>query len=556
MSPAPSALRVFISYSHQDDEWRRQLEAHLSLLRREDVLDVWHDRRLQAGEPWAQTLDEQIGSADLVLLLVSADFIQSDYCFGLEMRTALERDQAGRSRVVPVIVRKCDWETAPFGKLQAVPRDNRPVASHPGGPDEALTEVAKELRRVAAEIIERRSGQNATISSDGQAPGRESKLSWLYRHRRALLGLVVCLAAVISVVAYVAFSWSSSLTARGQGDLRIGAYDAAEKRFWSAVAANPFDWRARRGLRLARLGLMIPDLETKADDFSRELDQLERDAPQDPQVLLFRGDRALDVYRQSGDPRKLTAATEAYGKAVERDPAFSEAYARLAHVHLLQGDLMAAAAQLREAIQASADAATHVPRYQHDLASVMAAQGKSGEALSLYEGNGELVLSAVEAGMLLWSRAAEPESLTRARSKLAGARQPQERLRSGANQYACFLITANQGVYFARPEAKVCFTTLALAAAERLIGEKHSADANLRAASEGLCQAVRADAALIVCARLAPTQAGAQPPPVVADTRRWLGCPPNKLRTRASCEAQEMRRGLLAESATPRRYPV
>ena len=155
MIPVPSALRVFISYSHQDDEWRRQLEAHLSLLRREGVLDVWHDRRLQAGEPWAQTLDEQIGSADLVLLLVSADFIQSDYCFGLEMRTALERDQAGRSRVVPVIVRKCDWETAPFGKLQAVPHDNRPVSSHPGGPDDALTEVAKELRRVARELAAR-----------------------------------------------------------------------------------------------------------------------------------------------------------------------------------------------------------------------------------------------------------------------------------------------------------------------------------------------------------------------------------------------------------------
>src|SRR5262245_21730965 len=383
----------------------------------------------------------------------------------------------------------------------------------------------------------------------------ETQRGWSYRHRRVFLRGVVSLAALFSMVAYGAFSWSSSMAAQGQRDLRVGAYDAAEKQFWGAVAANPFDRRARRGLRLARLGLMIPDLENKADDFSRELDQLERGAPQDPQVLLFVGDRALAVYRGSGDPRKLTAASEAYGQAVKRDPAFSEAHARLAHVHLLHGDLPAAAEQLRQALEASEDAA-RAPRYQHDLASVLAAQGQAGEALSLYEGNGELVLSAVEAGMLLWSRAAEPEALMRARSKLSGALNRQERLRSGANQYAWFLFAANQGVYFGRPEAKVCFTTLALAAAERLIGEKRSADANLRAASEGLCQAVRADAALIVCARLAPTQAGAQPPPVVADTRRWLGCPPNKLRTRASCEAQEMRRGLLAESATPRRYPV
>jgi tetratricopeptide (TPR) repeat protein len=487
---------------------------------------------------------------------VSADFIQSDYCFGLEMRTALERDQAGRSRVVPVIVRKCDWETAPFGNLQAVPRDNRPVATHPGGPDEALTEVAKELRRVAREIADQRSGEKPTIPSDGEAPGRESELSGLSRHRRTFLqvSVVVCLAAVISVVAYVVFSWSSSMVARGQRDLRVGAYDAAEEQFRSAVAANPFDRRAHRGLRLARLGLMIPDLENKANDFSRELDQLERDAPQDPQVLLFRGDRALDVYRQSGDPRKLTTATEAYGKAVEWEPDFAEAHARLAHVHLLQGDLTAAAEQLREAIQTSGDAAAHVPRYQHDLASVLTAQGNSGEALSLYEGNGELVLSAVEAGMLLWSMATEPEALTRARSKLAGALNRQERLRSGANQYAWFLIAANQGVYFGQPEAKVCFTTLALAAAERLIGEKHSADANLRAATEGRCQAVRADAALIVCARLENAAHVGVQQPLAGDTRRWLGCPPNKPVPRASLGGQVVRSELLAVSGTPERY--
>src|SRR5262245_19637829 len=181
----------------------------------------------------------------------------------------------------------------------------------------------------------------------------ETQRGWSYRHRRVLLSGVVSLAALFSMVAYGAFSWSSSMAAQGQRDLRVGAYDAAEKQFWGAVAANPFDRRARRGLRLARLGLMIPDLENMTDDFARHVVQLERGAAHVRQGLLFVGDRFLDVYRRSGDPRKLTAASEAYGQAVKRDPAFSEAHARLAHVHLLHGDLPAAAEQLRQAIEAS-----------------------------------------------------------------------------------------------------------------------------------------------------------------------------------------------------------
>jgi tetratricopeptide (TPR) repeat protein len=252
----------------------------------------------------------------------------------------------------------------------------------------------------------------------------------------------------------------------------------------------------------------------------------------------------------------FTAATEAYGKALERAPSFSEAHARLAHVHLLQGDVSAAEEQLREAIKASGDAAARVPRYQHDLASVLATQGKSGEALSLYEGNGELVLSAVEAGMLLWTTGAEPDALARARSKLVGALDQQEQLRSGANQYAWFLIAGDHGVYFGRPAAKVCFTTLALAAAERLIGEKKSAESNLRTATEGPCKAVRADAALIVCARLdEAAHVGAQQP-LVGDTQRWLGCPPNKPTPRASIGGRAVRSELLAVSGTSGRYLV
>lgn len=142
---------MFISYSHKDDEWRKKLDAHLSLLKRQGLLDVWHDRCLRGGEDWAKSIDDQLRSADLVLLLVSADFMKSDYCFGLEMETALAQDEHGRSFVVPILLRACDWETAPFARCQGFPRDNQPVATHPAGEDAALTDVTKELRKLVEE---------------------------------------------------------------------------------------------------------------------------------------------------------------------------------------------------------------------------------------------------------------------------------------------------------------------------------------------------------------------------------------------------------------------
>jgi tetratricopeptide (TPR) repeat protein len=503
MSPRPPAVKVFISYAHEDEEWRRKLDAHLSLLEREGVLDVWHDRRLLAGEEWAEAIDDRLRSADLVLLMVSADFIRSDYCYGREMTTALAQDEAGRTRVVPIIVRRCDWETAPFGKLQALPRDNLAVATHPRGPDEALTEVAKELRRIAVER-----------PPAPPIPPRR----WWSRHRRRLAAGAGALAALALAVA---FTVSSAMVSEGRRDLRVGAYDAARTRFARAAAVNPLDARARRGLRLSGLGLMTPDLVHRADDLARELERLERSDPQDPQVLMFRGDLALDGYRRAPEPRKLDAAVAAYRAAIAREPAFPEARAHLAHLHRLRRELPAAERQLREAV-AAGGAAARSPRYQHDLASVVAAQGRVSEALDLYEGNGEFVPSAVEAGMLLWTTTAS-DALARARSKLAGALDRPERLQSGGNEYAWFLTAGDEGVYLGRPAAKTCFTTLALAATERMMGETSSAAARLRSARAAPCDAVQSDAALVVCARLAGAQAAA--PARVDETRGWLGCP-------------------------------
>jgi anti-sigma regulatory factor (Ser/Thr protein kinase) len=140
-------VSLFYSYSSKDGALRNKLETHLTLLRRQGYVSVWHDRRVVAGTEWERQIDQHLEAADVILLLVSPDFIASNYCYDIEMTRALGRHEAGTARVIPIILRPCDWKTAPFGKLQALPRDGKPVTTW-GNRDEAFEDVARGLREV------------------------------------------------------------------------------------------------------------------------------------------------------------------------------------------------------------------------------------------------------------------------------------------------------------------------------------------------------------------------------------------------------------------------
>lgn len=140
-------IEIFYSYAHEDEQLRDQLEKHLKLLQRQGVISGWHDRQIGAGEEWAGLIDEHLDSAGVILLLISADFLASDYCYDIEMTRALERHQRREARVIPVILRPCDWQKSPFGKLQALPKDAKPVTSW-ADRDEAFLSVAQGIRQV------------------------------------------------------------------------------------------------------------------------------------------------------------------------------------------------------------------------------------------------------------------------------------------------------------------------------------------------------------------------------------------------------------------------
>lgn len=159
---------VFFSYSHADADLRQQLDKHLAPLRRQELAEGWHDCQILAGDELDPTITANLDRADVILLLVSADFINSDYCYSNEMTRALERHSSGHARIVPVILRPCDWQHPPISTLLATPKDGRPVTSW-SNIDEAFTDVAKEVRRAVEDMNRRRKNVATEPSSPATA---------------------------------------------------------------------------------------------------------------------------------------------------------------------------------------------------------------------------------------------------------------------------------------------------------------------------------------------------------------------------------------------------
>lgn len=164
-------IRVFYSYSHRDSRLRQQLEKHLSLLKRENLVDDWYDGKIIAGEDIDDEIDRNLARSNLILLLISPDFLSSDYCFGREMREALKRHSRGSARVIPLILKPMEdgWQQTIFGRLKALPADGRPVTKWRNR-DEAWADVANGIRGAIIEMVGR--------ASSGARPkrSRRSKL--------------------------------------------------------------------------------------------------------------------------------------------------------------------------------------------------------------------------------------------------------------------------------------------------------------------------------------------------------------------------------------------
>jgi hypothetical protein len=166
-SSGATPIKVFISYAHRDEDFRLELNDHLSNLQRQGLIAGWHDRQIVPGQEWADQIDQALNEAQIILLLVSARFLASDYCHDKEMGRAIERHNVKEAVVIPIILSACDWQGTPFSKLQALPKDAKPIKSWPDR-DEAWLDVVRGLRKVIDGI--RRSTPSEARPSDGRAP--------------------------------------------------------------------------------------------------------------------------------------------------------------------------------------------------------------------------------------------------------------------------------------------------------------------------------------------------------------------------------------------------
>lgn len=139
-----SSIEVFCCYAHKDAPLLESLKAHLTLLQRQGLISLWADTNISPGSEWEKEVAKHLNTAHIILLLVSSDFMASEYCYSKEMMRAIARHDQGEARVIPIIARPVFWQGAPFARLQALPTGAKPVISPSWHSlDEALLDVVK-----------------------------------------------------------------------------------------------------------------------------------------------------------------------------------------------------------------------------------------------------------------------------------------------------------------------------------------------------------------------------------------------------------------------------
>ncbi len=145
-------LSIFLSYAHEDEVMKIQLDKNLIMLKRSDKVNVWQDRMITAGMEWDDSIAKELASAHIILLLISVDFNNSQFIWDKELKIAMERHEKNEARVIPIILRTCEWSEMPYAKLQALPTGAKPITSFVNA-DEAYTDVAKGIRAVVDYMI-------------------------------------------------------------------------------------------------------------------------------------------------------------------------------------------------------------------------------------------------------------------------------------------------------------------------------------------------------------------------------------------------------------------
>ena len=175
-------IEIFICYAREDEALCQNLEKQLRALKSQGLIDIWYDRLISAGAEWEGEIDKHLNAAQIILLLVSPDFMASDYCYSTEMKRAVERHNKKEAQVIPVILRPTLWQGGLLGKLQALPTDAIPVVSGKWhSQDEAFFNVAEGIKKAINDELTKESAQNLRNDVSPSLPtngvGQTSKIA-------------------------------------------------------------------------------------------------------------------------------------------------------------------------------------------------------------------------------------------------------------------------------------------------------------------------------------------------------------------------------------------
>jgi hypothetical protein len=236
------SVSIFFCYAHEDEALLKKLQAYLSPLQRQGLIAIWHDRDISAGTEWEREISERLNEAKIILLLVSPDFMNSDYCYSVEMKRALERHERKEAMVIPVIVRPIFWQGV-LGNIQALPTDAKPLVDRSWHTlDEALYDVAEGIRKIVekfnsqpvspAEVLPKQASKGESADVSHHVLSSQPAKPHLSLQPEAL-SLLRTLTGHTDSVLSVAFSPDGQTLASGSGDETIKPrnVETGQKRF-------------------------------------------------------------------------------------------------------------------------------------------------------------------------------------------------------------------------------------------------------------------------------------------------------------------------------------
>jgi tetratricopeptide (TPR) repeat protein len=453
--PVPP-LKVFLSYSHQDDELCKQFLEHLSQLEREGLIVPWSDQLLTAGEDWDGSINENLDSTHVIILLVSRGFVASKYCNDVEMDRAMERDQKGEARVVPLILRPCDWKTSRFGRLQALPKRGKPVVDWKTR-DHGFLDAVEGLRRLIQQI-----------SNPAPAPVRvvEARV-----RRNPWAWAIGTLLAVALLAGWWSWSKSQRHLKEGTDLLNVGLYAEARAPLQQAKVFNPFS-------RAAGCGLEAADLDAIRDDrarFEQGLREANSAYPHCAYLKLLAGDQKYRMGDRQG-------AFAEYQEAAKREPEVAEAYFDMGRILDVEGNAEAALEQYRKAAQLSAG----TPRYQNNLADLYFRENDYDKAIEAYGQVAEFPLSALAAAKIYRLQGKLEDAAGREQDAIRWLGEPRVQLAEDPNAWA-FETSPTREVRLGPINEKQCYAELELAVTEFLWRGDENATASAVSAGFGKC---------------------------------------------------------------------